>query len=782
MFRPRDPYGLRLISGKFDRLPPWIRPYAIVLSALVAAFAVATTLLHTIGPKATVIVTLLADTLFLGAAWLGYGPGVLICSLILFAVPPLLLPGRPNHVEPGRFALLIFISLLVSRIGASKRKSESMLRKWGEELEVRVAERTAELERNQRSLAWLAAIVQSSDDAIVGETLEGTITSWNAGAEALFGYAPEETIGRSIAMLLPPNSREGIHATLRRIGEGEAIHRAESVGIRKDGGLIVISLTLSPIKDTSGAIIGVSSVARDMTAQRAASVALEHSEQRYRLLFENNPQPMWVYDQETLEFLTVNDTAVQSYGYSQQDFLRMTLKDIRLEEDVPKLLTATAVSPPGFNGEGSWRHRKKDGKVISVEITERPILFEGRPACLVMATDVTDRLALEEQFRQAQRLESVGRLAGGVAHDFNNLLTVINGYSEMLLRKTPARSDDALNEIRAAGERAAELTKQLLAFSRQQVIQPSVININAVVRSTETFLRRLIGEDIRMLTRLSSDLGLVLTDPGQMQQIIMNLAVNSRDAMPNGGTLLIETGNVTLDESYEAEHPTVRPGPYVLLAITDSGTGMTPEVRARIFEPFFTTKEMGKGTGLGLATVYGMVKQAGGWIWVYSEPGRGTTFKIYLPRTDKPLSVVESPSVREVRGNETIVLVEDQKEVRALAIKGLERFGYSVHGFGTAAEALSFCSEFPGDIHLVVTDVVMPDMNGRELASQISRLRPTARILFMSGYTTNVVVHHGVLDENVQFLQKPFTPDSLARKVREVLGNSADAQSGGLTE
>jgi hypothetical protein len=540
----------------------------------------------------------------------------------------------------------------------------------------------------------------------------------------------------------------------------------------KDGSRVVVSLTASPVKDAQGLILGSSTIARDMTAQRKAHEALEDSEHRYRLLFENNPQPMWVYDQQTLAFLTVNDTAIRSYGFTREEFLGMTLRDIRPEEDIPKLLDATTVPSTEFRREGPWRHRKKDGQIITVEITQHAFLFGERSACLVMATDITDRLRLEEQFQQAQRLESVGRLAGGVAHDFNNLLTVINGYAEMLLNEAPATGQtvEELREIRTAGERAAGLTQQLLAFSRRQAVQLSVININTVVSDTEKLLQRLIGEDIEFIARLSPDLGLIQADPGQIQQIVMNLAINSRDAMPNGGTILIETSNVTLDESYRAQHEGVRPGPHVMLAVTDTGSGMSSEVRARIFEPFFTTKALGKGTGLGLATVYGMVKQCGGWIWVYSEADRGTTFKIYLPRTDKPLSLAKPALAVELHGDETILVVEDEAEVRKLALAGLASFGYSVHGASCGREALAFCREFGGTIDLVVTDVVMTDMNGREVARRIAEMRPSARILFMSGYTANVIAHHGVLDADVQCLQKPFTPESMARKVRDVLG------------
>jgi PAS domain S-box-containing protein len=762
------------------RLPDWLRRYVIVLAALVFGCALSALLLHTVGDKARIVVSLMGDLLFLGAAWIGYGPGLLVLALIIFLVPRILVPGEPSHVDLGQFVLLSIISLLVSRISSSKRQTESSLRRWGDELERSVEERTQELRRNEQSRAWLAAMVESSDDAIIGKTLDGTITSWNRGAETLYGYRREEMIGRSVAILMPSECSDDLPAILSRIRNGEVIQHYETVRLHKDGRRIVVSVTVSPVRDSEGVIQGASTIARDMTIQRQAQKALADSEHRYRLLFDNNPQPMWVYDQETLAFLTVNDTAVERYGYTREEFLRMSLKDIRPEEDIPKLLEAVAFPRRQFSQAGAWRHRKKDGQIINVEIAAHPLVFGDRPACLVLATDVTERIRLEEQFRQAQRLESVGRLAGGVAHDFNNLLTVINGYAEMLLSDRPADPSDveALEEIRKAGERAAGLTQQLLAFSRRQVIQPAVININSTVRETETLLRRLIGEDVELVTRLAADLDLVCADPGQIQQIVMNLAVNSRDAMPNGGSLYIETSNVTLDEGYESEHPGVRSGPYVMLAVTDTGSGMSPEIRARIFEPFFTTKELGKGTGLGLATVYGMVKQAGGWIWVYSEPDRGTTFKIYLPRTGEPLSLI-TPSVKtDVQGNETILVVEDQVEVRTLAMAGLAVFGYSVHGAGTGKEALAFCHEFTGDIDLVVTDVVMPDMNGREVARQITLLRPKARILFVSGYTADVIAHRGVLDTGVEYLPKPFTPDSLARKIREVLAHKRDSSAG----
>ena len=773
------PAWARQLDAALKRLPEWLRPYVLALAELGGIIIVIAAILRTAGFRAAPFCSFLLVLFVVAAAWNGYGPGLLVCALALFVVPPMLAPGRPHSVDLTQLALLVVILLLVSRLSASTKRTAALLRQNASDLERRVEERSLALQGSEHKLAWLAAIVEWSDDAIIGETLDGVITSWNRGAQELYGYTAEEVMGRSVAFLFPPESGGELEGNLRRTRSGEVIHRAETVRVHKDGREVVVSLTISPIRDAQGNIQGASTIARDMTERRAAQQALENSENRYRLLFENNPQPMWVYDQETLAFLTVNETAVHNYGYSREEFLRMTLKDIRPAEDVEKLLEATAFPITELNREGPWRHRKKDGQIISVEITEHPLVYEGRPGALVMATDITERLRLEEQFRQAQRLESVGRLAGGVAHDFNNLLTVINGYSEMLLTEAAAKGEPSaeLQEIRGAGDRAAALTAQLLAFSRRQLIQPSVININTVVQDTERMLSRLIGEDIELVMRLAPDLGLVEADTGQIQQIVMNLAINSRDAMEDGGTLLIETSNILLDESYRATHPELRPGPHVMLAITDTGSGMSPAVRARLFEPFFTTKELGKGTGLGLATVYGMVKQSGGWIWVYSEPNRGTTFKIYLPRTDKAAATRKPVSKSPLRGHETILVVEDEAEVRKLALAGLSDFGYTVHGASTGREAIDFCREFSGVIDLVLTDVIMTDMNGREVARRIGQVRPEASILFMSGYTANVIAHHGVLEKGVEYLQKPFTPDSLAQKVREVLERKGGAQS-----
>jgi signal transduction histidine kinase/ActR/RegA family two-component response regulator len=376
----------------------------------------------------------------------------------------------------------------------------------------------------------------------------------------------------------------------------------------------------------------------------------------------------------------------------------------------------------------------------------------------------------EEQLRQAQKLEAVGRLAAGIAHDFNNLLSVVLGYAEELLVDLPAgqAGREEINEIKLAGERAADLVRQLLIFSRQQLLTPKIVDLNALVDNVGRMLGRLVGEQIELAFVPGANLGLVKVDPGQLEQVVVNLVVNARDAMPNGGKLTIATSNVELDETYAAEHLAVVPGPYVMLSVSDTGIGMDRKTQDRLFEPFFTTKAPGQGSGLGLSTVFGIVKQSHGSVWVYSEPGHGTTFKIYLPRTDRD-SVRPVQTAPPQRGTETILLVEDEAQVRAIVKRTLERGGYAVLSASGPEEALRLCETSLLQIDLLLTDVVMPQMNGRELAERVRVLRPAIKTLFMSGYTDDAILRHGVLDEGVPFLQKPVTPSNLTRKVRETL-------------
>ncbi|KKM81450.1 hypothetical protein LCGC14_1329730 [marine sediment metagenome] len=387
--------------------------------------------------------------------------------------------------------------------------------------------------------------------------------------------------------------------------------------------------------------------------------------------------------------------------------------------------------------------------------------------------DITEQKNLEAQLLQSQKMEAIGKLSGGVAHDFNNLLTSITGNAELLSMKLQKDSPlkEYVTEISKASDRAASLTRQLLAFSRKQVLQPKVMSLNGAILDMEKMLRRLIGEDIDLKTTLSDELGNVEADPGQVEQVILNLCVNARDAMPQGGKITIETANVELDESYTRTHRTVIPGPYVMMAISDDGSGMDKETQSRIFDPFFTTKERGKGTGLGLSTVYGIVKQSEGNIWLYSEPGQGTTFKIYLPRVEKLVEkiVKTKEPVKSLTGTETVLVVEDDGMVRKLAHKVLKDYGYKVLVAENGKEGLKICEENKGPIHLMLTDVVMPEMGGRKLADHLKDLRPEIKVLYMSGYTDNTIVHHGILDKGMNFIQKPFTPETLAAKVRGML-------------
>ena len=510
--------------------------------------------------------------------------------------------------------------------------------------------------------------------------------------------------------------------------------------------------------------------AAERRARAQAEDALKQSEEGFRQLFNCNPHPTWVFDVETLRFVEVNDAAIEHYGYSREEFRGMRITDLHPSQEVPLVEEAVATPKDGIRRFGTWVHRTKDGRLINVDVAAHDLEFRGRRGRLVVAHDITQQQELQVQLQQSQKMDAIGRLAGGVAHDFNNLLGVIIGYGERLLRRLPSRDRREINEVLKAAEHAASLTRQLLAFSRRQVLKPRVLDLNAVVGEMDGMLRRIIGEDIDLVTVLQDGLGQVKADPGQIQQVVMNLAVNARDAMPKGGRLTIETGNAELDESYTSAHLAVRSGHYVMLAVTDSGMGMDAATQAHIFEPFFTTKEAGKGTGLGLSTVFGIVKQSEGNVWVYSEPQRGTTFKIYLPRVDE---VVEEQPAQEAEtaagGSETILLVEDSDSLRELGREILEEHGYKVIEASSGAAALEALARHTGSLDLILTDLVMSGMSGRELADQVTRLRPGTKVIFMSGYTDDALGHHGVLETGTAFVEKPFTIDGLLRKVRDVL-------------
>jgi PAS domain S-box-containing protein len=923
----------------------------------------------------------------------------------------------------------------------------------------------------QRTETRLSEILRAALDAHVLMDAAGSITGWNPQAEAVFGWAPAEVLGRPLAdIIVPPAMRERHRKGLRHFlatGVGPILNqRIELTAIRKDGREFPVELAVTPIKIRDE--WSFSAFLRDITDRKGAEDALRRSEERYRVLFDTTPAPMWVYDLETLRILAVNDAAAVQYGYSRAEFLAMTIEQLRPPEEIPRLRELLARgSPPGSEPGASWTHKRKDGSRLTVEIFSHALLFEGRQARLVVANDVshreraqealaertrvaelgaeigaaltkgstlsemlngccealvrnldaafariwtlnelqqtlelqasaglythldgphsrvavgqykigliaserrphvtntvigdprvgdqewakregmvafagypllvqgqvvgvvamfarhpwtpfvsdalatvadslavaierkraeqalrtseqrartlfetlhlivlgldvygivnyvnpflleltgftadeligsswfdrvlppaerqgghaaflqqlesnahahyqntivtksgkertiawsntvlhdasghptgtlsigedtTERALLEQQLRQGQKMEAIGRLAGGIAHDFNNLLTAIFGYSDLLAEELPADSPgrEDLQEIKTAATRAAALTRQLLAFSRQQVLQPVVLNVNDVIENLESMLRRVLGEDVELETHLSADIGNAKADPGQLEQVIMNLAVNARDAMPTGGKLTIETTNVSLSGDYAESHRPVASGEYIMLAVSDTGIGMDETVKTRLFEPFFTTKGAGTGTGLGLATVYGIVKQSGGYIWVYSELGHGATFKVYLPRVRAPLEEAkkEVPTTGTLEGTETILLAEDEDLLRPLARALLTKLGYRVLEANNAAAALEVARTHPGEIHLLISDVVMPGQSGLQLARQLAPTRPGMKVLFMSGYTDEAIVRHGLLDPGTNFLQKPFTPAMLTRKVREVL-------------
>jgi PAS domain S-box-containing protein len=506
--------------------------------------------------------------------------------------------------------------------------------------------------------------------------------------------------------------------------------------------------------------------------RKRAEQQLADSEAKYRLLFEANPEPMWVHDDDSFRILAVNQAAIASYGFSEADFMSKTVYDLHPADEHPAV--DLLLRRPGETAaiRSGLHHLKKDGTAIEVELLAHAIEFAGRPARLVLARDVTEQRRLEAQLRQAQKMEAVGRLAGGIAHDFNNLLTAILGSAQLALREvepTHVIRED-LEEIRRAGLRAADLTRQLLAYSRRQVVAPKVIDLNEAVRNLDSMLRRLIREDIELVLTLAPTPLAVRSDPGQIEQVVLNLVVNARDAMPQGGRIAVRTESVLLDSQQPNNSPPAPPGPYVHLAVTDTGTGLSPEAHAHLFEPFFTTKELGKGTGLGLATVYGIVKQNSGFIYVDSEPGHGTTVRIYLPPAVGPIPADQQvAAVSPGGGSETILLVEDEAAVRQFARRALEASGYKVLVAPDGVEALAVAERHAAPIHVLLTDVVMPVMAGPELARRLAERRPTLRVLFCSGYTDDATVLDGVREAGTPFLQKPFTPEDLIQKVRDVL-------------
>jgi PAS domain S-box-containing protein len=522
------------------------------------------------------------------------------------------------------------------------------------------------------------------------------------------------------------------------------------------------------------AVLGALRRREEIVQRQRIEQQLREREEYFRTLIEQAQDIIAVLDAAGM-IQYASPSVSRLLGYAPEELIGLLLLEMLHPDDIEPTLRVFAEGVATSTGGRllEMRFRHKDGTYRMLEAVGRYLLDDPHVQGVVInARDVTERKSLEGQLLQAQKMEAVGRLAGGVAHDFNNVLTAILGYTGLLLDGLPTLSPlrPDLEEIRKAAERAAGLTRQLLAFSRKQVLETRVLDLNELVADMDRLLRRLLGEDIDVVTNLDRTLGAVRADPAQLEQVVVNLAVNARDAMPHGGRLLIETRNAELDDSYAREHAPVRPGRYVMLALSDTGTGMTPETMAHVFEPFFTTKEAGRGTGLGLSTVYGIVKQSGGYVWCYSEPEQGTTFKVYLPRVDEPIERLPvRAAAGPTHGSETILLVEDESDLRALTRRVLEKHGYTVLEAGTAGAALALTGEHTGPIHLLLADVVLPGASGRMLADELLTRRAELKVLFMSGYTEDAVVRRGVLAANTAFIQKPFSAEGLAAKVREVL-------------
>jgi PAS domain S-box-containing protein len=633
--------------------------------------------------------------------------------------------------------------------------------------------RSTEAVRNQHEM--LNAIVEGTTAAIYVKDLEGRYQLMNSAGVALVGRKLDEIVGKKDSELFSPDSAGEIMARDQEMLESGAVSTYEEEISR--GSLTRTFLTTKgPLRDAQGRISGIVGSSLDITERYRAIEALAESEERFRTIFDGSPIGMAVISTDG-NIVASNSACREMLSLAEENLIGVAIFDELTHPD------DRAGDAERFRrlirGEIEYDRREKryilrDGRRVFADLHLYLVRDKKGAARYVIgiSVDISERKSLETQLRQAQRMETIGRLAGGVAHDFNNLLMVIKGYCELLLEQGGiSDGSPQLERISKAADQAASLTQQLLAFSRKQVMQPKVFNLNTLVWSAEKMLSRLISENVEMVTVTAKNLGTIRADPGQIEQVILNLVINARDAMPDGGTITLETANIELDDSYAQGHLGAVPGSYVMLSVTDNGLGMDEETQAHIFEPFFTTKELGKGTGLGLSMVYGIVKQSGGYIWVHTAIGKGSSFRVYLPRVFEHEQELASPfpASQKTAGKETILLVEDDPLVRGLALEILKTRGYSVLVAERPEAALEICRQHAGKIDLVLTDVIMPGMNGREMADEIIAMRPEVGLLFMSGYTDTVVVRNGNAGRVTSFLQKPFSPTVLGRKVREML-------------
>ncbi len=671
------------------------------------------------------------------------------------------------------------------KAGAADYVIKEHIKRLGQAVTHALEQKRLRLERRQAETALregeerYRTLVRTLPDAITVTDAAGNITYVPPATVHFYGYeAEDEVLGRSILEWVHVDYHEKALGHMENVLAGGFITSQEYLLLKKDGSLFFGEVSASCLKDAQDQAIGLIIIVRDISERKQAEEQL-----LYQANLLQNVSDAIIATDLSFKITSWNRAAEALYGWSASEVIGQPVDEILQSEyfdHQPEQVYQQLLERGIWKGEVIQKH--KDSTRINILASVSLIKDStGKPVGAVAVNrDITKRkraeeaqAKLEEQLRQAQKLESIGRLAGGIAHDFNNLLVPIIGYAELGQMELSPDSQlyTDLNKIKTAAERAANLTKQILAFSRRQVLEVQVFNLNEVIIEFQEMLRRLITEDIEVQIFLTPTPCLLQADRTQIEQLLLNLSVNASDAMPNGGKLIIETDNVYLDEAYAQTHPETQPGNYVMLSLSDTGQGMDTETQKHIFEPFFTTKEQGKGTGLGLAMVFGIVKQHQGNIWVYSEPGHGTTFRIYLPRAEETtqLAVTTIPDSTSVYGTETVLVVEDEPMVRKLACETLETYGYIVIEAESPNKGLQFAFAYEGVIHLLLTDVIMPDMNGRELYEKLAVARPDLKVLYVSGYTDNVIVHHGVLDEGVNFLQKPFTVKSLTQKVRRVL-------------
>ncbi len=664
-----------------------------------------------------------------------------------------------------------------------EQKLEAALREIGE-LKTALKQKQSEIASNR-----LAAIIDSSDDAIISKNLNSIITTWNKGAEKIFGYSSDEMVGTSIMRLIPADRQDEENHILGKIKRGENVEHFETQRQTKDGRLIHVSVTASPIRDASGKVMGVSKVARDITQRKQAESARLASETRFKELAENINEVFWMTDPTGHEMLYVSPVFERIWGRTCESLYAapQSWQDAIHPEDRSRVLQtwlAAAQSenrepvPPAASArkpdyEEEYRIVRPDKSVRW--INDRGFIIRNQTGQMQrivgVARDITETRKMEEQFRQSQKMDSIGQLAGGVAHDFNNILAVIQMQSDLLKGSggLSAEQSGFAEEISITVQRAAALTRQLLLFSRREVFHPRDVDLNESVTNTTKMLKRILGENVQMQIKLSSQPMFINADAGMMDQILLNLAVNARDAMPNGGQLVIETSGVEFDDFAVSQSPQARLGSFVRLSISDSGCGIPPEILPKIFEPFFTTKDVGKGTGLGLATVFGIVQQHQGWINVYSEVNHGTTFRVYLPRLAKNggKKSAQPATTAMSSGSETILLVEDDPSLRASVRIALSKLGYRILEAPTGVKALEVWKQASGEIGLLLTDLVMPEgMTGKDLAQRILQENPQLKVIYMSGYSAEVVGKDFPLKEGVNFLTKPFPAAKLAQAIR----------------